>query len=180
VVGCRGKWRSAQLPVGNPLPHPAWLRCLGTRVRRGDRCRCARRTSTIHGRRSLLGDAVACQGARSFRRVPTFLSSLEMLAGSFDAVVALYAFGHVPGGEHVTTFARIFRWLRPGGVFCSSFPWVRMAMRSRRIGSECRCSSVESDAKPPRPLCGRLATSSNSPRHKEELRKTERQSLSSG
>lgn len=49
-------------------------------------------------------------------------SSLEMPAGSFDGVVALYAFGHVPSGEHVPTFARIFRWLRPGGVFCSSFP----------------------------------------------------------
>ncbi len=50
------------------------------------------------------------------------LTSLEMPEGSFDAVVALYAFGHVPGAEHVPTFARVFRWLRPGGVFCSSFP----------------------------------------------------------
>jgi ubiquinone/menaquinone biosynthesis C-methylase UbiE len=49
-------------------------------------------------------------------------TSLEMPEGSFDAVVALYAFGHVPGAEHVPTFARVFRWLRPGGVFCSSFP----------------------------------------------------------
>jgi ubiquinone/menaquinone biosynthesis C-methylase UbiE len=50
------------------------------------------------------------------------LTSLEMPEGSFDAVVALYAFGHVPGAEHVPTFGRVFRWLRPGGVFCSSFP----------------------------------------------------------
>jgi len=50
------------------------------------------------------------------------LTSLEMPESSFDAVVALYAFGHVPGTEHVPTFARVFRWLRPGGVFCSSFP----------------------------------------------------------
>ncbi len=87
-------------------------------------------------------DAVALAGRRRYtgvdlssvmlslarQRVPSGaflrhdLTSLEMPAGSFDAVVALYVFGHVPGGEHLTTFARIFRWLRPGGVFCSSFP----------------------------------------------------------
>ena len=50
------------------------------------------------------------------------LTSLEMPAGSFDAVVALYVFGHVPSAQHVPTFARVFRWLRPDGVFCSSFP----------------------------------------------------------
>jgi SAM-dependent methyltransferase len=50
------------------------------------------------------------------------LTSVEMREDSFYAVVALYVFGHVPAAEHVPTFSRVFRWLRPGGVFCSSFP----------------------------------------------------------
>jgi SAM-dependent methyltransferase len=75
------------------------------------------------------------------------LTSLELPEGSFDAVVALYAFGHVPGAEHVPTFARVFRWLRPGGVFCSSFPsgddgdavqddWLGVPMFFGGIGGE--------------------------------------------
>ena len=50
------------------------------------------------------------------------LTALDLPSGSFDAVVAIYVFGHIPGDEHAATFARVFRWLRPGGVFCSSFP----------------------------------------------------------
>jgi SAM-dependent methyltransferase len=40
----------------------------------------------------------------------------------FDAVVSFYVFGHLPANEHVRTFERIFDWLRPDGLFCSSFP----------------------------------------------------------
>ena len=50
------------------------------------------------------------------------LASLNIDAESFDGIVALYVFGHLPASEHVPTFFRIFRWLRPGGVFCASFP----------------------------------------------------------
>lgn len=50
------------------------------------------------------------------------LTSLELPAGSFDGVVAFYVFGHVPAAEYLPSFARVYRWLRPGGVFCSSFP----------------------------------------------------------
>jgi ubiquinone/menaquinone biosynthesis C-methylase UbiE len=55
------------------------------------------------------------------RRLPkeTFvqadLTSISFPDGSFDAVVALYVFNHVPRAEQAPTFARIFRWLRPGG-----------------------------------------------------------------
>ena len=62
------------------------------------------------------------------QRVPTGvflqhdLTSTRLPASSFDAVVALYVFGHVPAEEHAPAFAAVFRWLRPGGVFCSSFP----------------------------------------------------------
>ncbi len=50
------------------------------------------------------------------------LTSLQLPAGSFHGVVALYVFGHLSAAEHRPTFARVYRWLRPGGVFCSSFP----------------------------------------------------------
>jgi len=50
------------------------------------------------------------------------LASLAFPQASFDAVVSLYVFGHVPASEHVPTFRRVFEWLRPGGVFCASVP----------------------------------------------------------
>jgi ubiquinone/menaquinone biosynthesis C-methylase UbiE len=62
------------------------------------------------------------------RRVPsgTFvqgdLATVAFPPASFDAVVSLYVFGHLPAEEHVPTFRRVFGWLRPGGVFCASFP----------------------------------------------------------
>ncbi len=50
------------------------------------------------------------------------LTTLELPEGSFDAVVSLYVFGHVPAAEHGATYKRVASWLRPGGVFCASFP----------------------------------------------------------
>lgn len=61
-------------------------------------------------------------------RVPTGrfiehdVATLELDAASFDAVVALYALGHLPSAEHQPLFERVHGWLRPGGVFCASFP----------------------------------------------------------
>jgi ubiquinone/menaquinone biosynthesis C-methylase UbiE len=39
---------------------------------------------------------------------------------SFDAVTALYSIAHVPRDEHTVLFARVARWLRPGGFFLAS------------------------------------------------------------
>jgi SAM-dependent methyltransferase len=50
------------------------------------------------------------------------LATLELDPASFDAVVALYVFGHLPSSEHQPAFERVHGWLRPGGVFCASFP----------------------------------------------------------
>lgn len=50
------------------------------------------------------------------------LTALELPPGSFDAVVSLYVFGHLPAGDHRPTFARVARWLRPGGRLFASFP----------------------------------------------------------
>ena len=62
------------------------------------------------------------------RRVPegTFLvgdlTAVSLPPASFDAVVALYVFGHLAAEEHVPALERSFAWLRPGGVLCASFP----------------------------------------------------------
>jgi len=50
------------------------------------------------------------------------LAAIEFPAASFDAVVSFYVFGHLPADEHLATFRRAFEWLKPGGVFCASFP----------------------------------------------------------
>jgi cyclopropane fatty-acyl-phospholipid synthase-like methyltransferase len=43
------------------------------------------------------------------------LTSIFFRPGSLDAVVAFYAFNHVPQEEVEPTFGRVFDWLRPGG-----------------------------------------------------------------
>jgi len=50
------------------------------------------------------------------------LSDIEFPKRSFEAVVSLYVFGHLPAEEHVPVLRRVFDWLAPGGVFCASFP----------------------------------------------------------
>ncbi len=39
---------------------------------------------------------------------------------AFDGVVSFFVFNHVPRAELAPTFARVFRWLRPGGRFMLS------------------------------------------------------------
>ena len=46
---------------------------------------------------------------------------LEIAPASFDAVVALFLFGHVPVEEQAGLIARIALWLRDGGVFLGTF-----------------------------------------------------------
>jgi SAM-dependent methyltransferase len=48
------------------------------------------------------------------------MMSLEFPAACFDAVCAFYAITHLPRDEHGEMFARIGRWLKPGGVFLAS------------------------------------------------------------
>jgi SAM-dependent methyltransferase len=62
------------------------------------------------------------------RAVPaaTFLvadvTAIEFDPDSFDAAVALYSIGHLPAREHASVFARLARWLRPGGLLLASLP----------------------------------------------------------
>lgn len=46
---------------------------------------------------------------------------LEIAPASFDAVVALFLFGHVPAEEQPGLIARIAFWLRDGGHFLGTF-----------------------------------------------------------
>ena len=46
---------------------------------------------------------------------------LEVAPASFDAVVALFVFGHVPVEEQPGLIARIALWLRDGGLFLGTF-----------------------------------------------------------
>jgi SAM-dependent methyltransferase len=61
-------------------------------------------------------------------RVPsgTFLqgdvTTLGFAENAFGAIVSFYVFGHLPGANHLPTYAKIASWLRPDGVFCASFP----------------------------------------------------------
>jgi SAM-dependent methyltransferase len=45
---------------------------------------------------------------------------LDIAPGSFDAVVALYFFGHVPVDEQRELVGRIALWLREGGLFLAT------------------------------------------------------------
>jgi SAM-dependent methyltransferase len=53
--------------------------------------------------------------------VHTDALELEVAPGSFDAVVALYFFGHVPLDEQRELIGRIAVWLRDGGVLLATF-----------------------------------------------------------
>jgi cyclopropane fatty-acyl-phospholipid synthase-like methyltransferase len=49
------------------------------------------------------------------------LTKLEFEAGSFQAVVSVYVFNHVPRSELPPLLGRIEQWLRPGGYMLASF-----------------------------------------------------------
>ncbi len=78
------------------------------------------------GRRLTGIDISAEQIRRARRNVPgsefiqADLTTIGRPAASLDAVVAFYSLTHVPRDEHAALFARIRRWLRPGGVFIAS------------------------------------------------------------
>jgi cyclopropane fatty-acyl-phospholipid synthase-like methyltransferase len=87
-----------------------------------------RSTRVLAERATLIGiDISAEQVRRARERVPdaTFLHGDFTQAwfepGSFDAVVALHVFNHVPREELGQLLGRIESWLRPGGHVLASF-----------------------------------------------------------
>jgi len=49
------------------------------------------------------------------------VAELEVAHASFDTVVALFFFGHLPGREQRDLIARIASWLRDGGLLLATF-----------------------------------------------------------
>jgi cyclopropane fatty-acyl-phospholipid synthase-like methyltransferase len=67
-------------------------------------------------------DVSAVQLELAARHAPTAqlihadMTEVAFASSSFDAVVAFYAVTHVPRERHADLLARIFEWLRPGGI----------------------------------------------------------------
>lgn len=49
------------------------------------------------------------------------IRDVDFDASSFDAVAAVYSLFHIPWREHSVIFARVARWLRPGGRFLFTY-----------------------------------------------------------
>jgi ubiquinone/menaquinone biosynthesis C-methylase UbiE len=47
-------------------------------------------------------------------------AELDFAAETFAAVTAFYSFMHVPRDRHLELFAKVQRWLKPGGLFLAS------------------------------------------------------------
>jgi cyclopropane fatty-acyl-phospholipid synthase-like methyltransferase len=113
----RGEWATdlaARLPDGARVLE---LGCGGGTVE----------TQELAARFRLTGvDVSERQLERARRRVPQAelvhgdLTAVELPPASFEAVVAFYSFNHVPRELLATLFARIARWLVPGGWFMAS------------------------------------------------------------
>lgn len=56
------------------------------------------------------------------RLIQADMTAVDFPDASFDAVVALYSLGHVPPELQAALFARVARWLRPGGRLLASVP----------------------------------------------------------
>lgn len=108
----------------------SWLRPLLNEVPEGGRvldlgCGCGVPASHILAQRfRVVGvDISDVQVARARKLVPraTFrradMTAVRFPVRSFDAVVSLYAMIHVPLKEQRPLLGRVYRWLRPGGLF---------------------------------------------------------------
>jgi len=80
-------------------------------------------TALLARRFDVLGvDISAAQLALAAERVPDArfhkadMTTMDFPAGSFDAATAFYSFNHLPLAEQPGMFAKLARWLRPGGL----------------------------------------------------------------
>jgi SAM-dependent methyltransferase len=88
-----------------------------------------RSTQILAERGRLTGiDLSAEQVSRARSRIPaaTFVHgdvmTVELPAGSFDAVVSFYVLNNLPREELAPLLQRVVFWLRPGGCFLASLP----------------------------------------------------------
>jgi ubiquinone/menaquinone biosynthesis C-methylase UbiE len=85
------------------------------------------KTARLAGRFEVVGVDISEEQLRLARAaVPgaTFVQAdfaeLDVPAESLDAVTAFYSIVHVPRDQHPELFAKIQRWLKPGGLFLAS------------------------------------------------------------
>jgi SAM-dependent methyltransferase len=64
--------------------------------------------------------ALARKNAPSAKFILSDMTALDFPTGSFDAVVAYYAFHHIPRERYAGLINRISTWLRPGGLFMAA------------------------------------------------------------
>jgi SAM-dependent methyltransferase len=65
--------------------------------------------------------ALAARHAPSARLIRADMTRVAFRPASFDAVVALWSIIHVPRGEQAALVERIATWLRPGGLFLTTW-----------------------------------------------------------
>ena len=116
-------WESYLEELAGRLPNGASVVDLG--------CGNGVKTARLARRFEVVGVDISEEQLRlASARVPgaTFVQAdfaeLDMPAESLDAVTAFYSFVHVPRDQHQDLFARIERWLRPGGHFLASLSHV--------------------------------------------------------
>jgi SAM-dependent methyltransferase len=64
--------------------------------------------------------AAAAESLPAGRFLVGDMATVELPAASFDLVTAFYSIIHLPREEHAAVFARVAKWLRPGGyLICS-------------------------------------------------------------
>lgn len=116
-----------------------------------------RSTRILAERGRLTGvDISAEQVRRARERVPaaTFVhadfTEIDFEPASFDAVVALYVFNHVPHDDLRRLIGNVFAWLRPGGVFLATYgvsdshesvedDWLGVPMFFSSLGADENC-----------------------------------------
>jgi ubiquinone/menaquinone biosynthesis C-methylase UbiE len=114
-------------------PEHAWLRKLLARIKPGGEVldlgcgggrAAARAVARAHGYIGV--DLSHVQLERARRRVPegrfvlADAATVRFEAASFDAVMSLFMFGHIPRVEQMPLLRRIYGWLRPGGWFLTT------------------------------------------------------------
>jgi SAM-dependent methyltransferase len=65
--------------------------------------------------------ALAAHHVPRMQRVQADMRAVDFPAASADAVTAIYSLFHLPATTHADLFARVHRWLRPGGRFLFTY-----------------------------------------------------------
>lgn len=64
--------------------------------------------------------SLAKKNAPTAKFILSDLTELDFPAASFDAVVAYYVFHHVPRDQYAAVINKVYKWLRPGGIFMAA------------------------------------------------------------